>query len=77
MGRKLIWELLGQRRGQLGSIGKGRKEGACWQLCTATQRGPQGSPSPMTVSTTSQAGSSSWVKSRAPWAGSSYAWRST
>lgn len=36
MGRKLIWELLGQRRGQLGSVGKGRKEGACWQLCTAT-----------------------------------------
>lgn len=36
-GRKLIWELLGQRRGRLGSTGKGRKEGACWPLCAAPQ----------------------------------------
>lgn len=76
--RKLIWEVLDQSKGSWALQGRaGRRRLAGWQLCAATHKDQQGSPSPMTVSTISQPGSSSWANSRAPWAGSSYAWRST
>lgn len=56
----------------MGTQGSRKEPGGTWLSHRQDQLGsPQDLPSPMTVSTISQAGSSSWAKSKAPCAGSS------